>query len=286
MTTPTGSMTFTHFFDSVLREIEFGRIDQGLSLLVGMLDAVLMQGCSLTYAREDLKRHVLHQMMLEEPIYAYAGRKLGDYTGLVGMASRSPADLRISPTGLRLFEATRNLPFIRALRHRQTTGNQRLERAWKDGLQICLLGNGASSGRTPLSSRDQSNVKNIDIDADDWPNLATEAGTQFDLICLPDIADILDAEKLISLVAQLRPFVAPAGTAILSALRPGHLGSGWREACLNWLPNMHGAATLQHAASEAGFSAHIYNDESDCIIWAELRPEDFLTRGGERSHGH
>jgi hypothetical protein len=276
-------MAFNHFFDSVLREIEFGRIDQGLSLLVGMLDAVLMQGASLTGAREALVRHVLHQMMLEEPIYAHAGRKSGDYAGLVSMASRSPADERISPTGRRLFEATRNLPFIRALRQRQTTGHKRLERAWKDGLRICLLGNGGSSGYTALSNRDESNVANIDIKAEDWPNLAATAGMQFDLIGLPDVADTLVAGELFSLVEQLRPLVSPAGSAILSVLRPGHLGSGWREACLNWRPNMHGEESLQRAASAAGFSAHIYSDESDCIIWAELRPESFSTVGGGRN---
>jgi hypothetical protein len=279
-------MTIARFYDSVLSEIEFGKIDQGINLLVGMLDAVHMQECDLANARQELVRHVLHQMLLEEPIYAQAVNIPADYAGLVDIASRSPADERISPTGRRLFKATSNLPLIRALSQRQTSVNLRLERAWKDGLRICLLGNGASGRYTAFSGRDLSNVTLIDSEAKDWPSLLAKSGRQFDLICLAEVADSVDAAALFLVLEQLRPFVAPAGTAILSALRPGHLGSGWREACLNWQPNMHGSEALQRAATDAGFSAHIYSDESDCIIWAELRPEDFPTLGGNKNDEH
>ena len=284
MMTPKGSMTFARFFDAVLSEIEFGRIDQGINLLVGLLDAAHMQGRSLADARQELVRHVLHQMLLEEPIYAQAAVKPDDYAGLVDMASKTIAPERISTTGRRLFEATSNLPLIRALRQRRATVNQKLEHAWKDGLRICLVGNGANGGHTALSGRDLSNVTNIDINAEDWPNLAAKSETQFDLICLPEVADTLDAAALFSLLLQARHLVSQTGTVFLSAVLPGHLGSGWRQACLNWQPNMHDAQALKRATSDAGFSARTYSDQSDCIIWAELRPTDSLTIMGNKSH--
>lgn len=284
MTAPYGSMTFSRFFDSVLSEIEFGRVDQGISLLVGLFDALDMQGCPLADAHEELAHHMLHQMLLEEPIYAQAARKPGNYAGLVDTACKAIKDQRIGSTGRRLFEATSNIPIIRALRHRQETAHLKLQRAWKDGQRICLFVKGASTGRMALSGRDQSNVTIIDIGSDDRANLAVTACAPFDLILLADIADSLDTAALFSLIAQMRNVVSSEGTIHLSALRPAHLGSGWRRVCLNWAPTMHDALSLQRAASAAGFLAQIYSDQSDCILWAELRPEDYSTDGGPKNH--
>jgi hypothetical protein len=286
MTTPNGSMTYARYFDSVLREIEFGKIDQGISLIVGLFDALHMQGRSLTKARQELVRHVLHQMLLEEPLYAKAAGDPGHAPQLADTSLSACEDGRISATGRRLFEATSNVPLIRGLRQRHAVADQKLERAWKGGLQICLLGTGISSQQSAFSGRDLSNVTIIDNDVDEWPNLVARTGALFDLICLPDVADAVDGPALLSLLVQLKPFVSPAGTLVLSALCPGHLGSGWREACLNWRPHMHGQNSLQRAASKAGFSALIYGDESECIIWAELRPEDLAIGRGTKTHGY
>jgi hypothetical protein len=286
MKTPDGSMTYARFFDSVLREIEFGKIDQGISLIVGLFDALHMQGRSLTHARQELVRHVLHQMLLEEPIYAQAAGNPSNASRLTHTVFSARADEQISSTGRRLFEATNKLPLIRALRQRRAVVQQKFERAWQSGLRICLLGTSLSSWQTALSGRDLSNVTLIDNQEEKWPNLETIAGAPFDLICLPDIADAQDGPALLSLLAQLKPIVSPAGTVVLSALCPGHLGSGWREACLNWKPNMHGQEALLHAASDTGFSALIYGDQSDCIIWAELRPNDLATIGGNKNHDY
>jgi hypothetical protein len=283
MTTPEGSLTYARFFDSVLREIEFGNIDQGISLIVGLFDALHMQGRSLTKARQELVRHVLHQMLLEEPIYAHAAGNRGNAARLADIAFGASADEQLSSTGRRLFEATNTLPLIRGLRQRRAVIQQKLERAWQGGLQICLLGTNLSNWQTALSGRDLSNVTVIDNEEKEWPNLETLTGAPFDLICLPDVADTLDGPALLALLARLRSFVSPAGIVILSALCPGHLGSGWREACLNWQPNMHDQETLQRAASDTGFSALIYGDQSECIIWAELRPDDLAINGGDKN---
>jgi hypothetical protein len=328
MKTPNGSMTFARFYDSVLREIEFGRIDGGINLLVGLLDAVHLLGSAIDKAREELTGHVLHQMLLEDPLYAHAARNPGDYTGLVKIAAHRPTAPQTSTTGRRLFEATSNLPITQALIQRQATVEQKLQRAWKDGQRICILGRDTSGAHPALSGRDNSNVTHIDpfpiksaqtdrirkgltldddhsypdqleshsdsswsgngldIGASDWPEVAARSGKQFDLILLPEVADTLDTAELISLIAQVKPFLRPAGAVILSALRPDHLGSGWRRACLNWHPNMHDLAALQRAASEAGFSAQTYGDQNDCIIWGTLRPEHFPTIGGEKNHAY
>ncbi len=284
MTTPHGSMTFTRFYDSVLSEIEYGKVDQGINLLAGLLDAVHLQGCSIANARDGLACHLLHRMLLEDPIYAQAAHMPGDYIGLVDALSIPSAEQHLSPTGRRLFEATANLPIIRALQQRHAKVHQMLERAWKDGQQICLVGKGANFGNAALPGRDLSNVTIIDIEAIDPPNLMDAAGMQFDLICLPNIADALDGDALFSLLAKLQHLVSPAGIMILSALRRDHLGSGWRQVCLNWMANTHDAQALQSAAFGACFSAQTYADQSDCIIWAELRPQDLPANGGNKSH--
>lgn len=277
MTTSDGSMTFANFFDSVLGEIESGKVEQGINLLVGMLDAVYLHGASTADVRDELARHPLLQMLLEDPICAYAANRPGDYAGLLDMACGGITTGRTSSTGLKLFEATSNLPLIRALRKRRATVNQKLERAWKAGHRICFLGTSENPAHGALSGRDLSNVTIIDCDAAHWPITIARSGPPFDLICLSEVADTLNAAALCALLTQLRSSVSPTGIAILSAVRPGHLGSGWRSVCLGWAPMMHDASTLQRVALDAGFSAQTYNDQSDCIIWAELKPQNCPT---------
>jgi hypothetical protein len=275
MTTHISSIEFNRFYDSVLHEMELGRIDQGINLLVGFLDALHFRGSALCEARQVLAEHMLHQMLLEEPLYAYAARWPSDFAGLVSIAANTSVSRHISQTGLRLFEATRNLPLIRALRQRQL-----------DGHQICLLHKGKDPVHAALTGRDLSNVTIIDTDADDPFHFVAGHKLKFDLICMADVADGLDGAALTALLCQTSDIFSPTGTAILSALRPDHLGTGWGAVCLNWKAQTHEASALQRAANEAGFSAQIYGDQSDCFIWAELRPAQFSRPAGNTNHAY
>ncbi len=216
MTIQNLRISCTKFYDSVFSEIEFGRVEQGINLLVGMLDAVAMQSGSLVQARADLDQHVLHQMLLEDPLYRHAIDHPNDPEGLTDILVNQGGERQLSSTGKKLFAVTSTLPIARALIQRRERG----ERA-------------------------------------------------SDTACT---ADGISAASLTTVLAWRGESLLQDGHIFLTAVLPDHLGSGWRDLCLNWNPQTHDEDRLEQAARAAGFDARSYRDESDCMIWATLRP--------------
>jgi hypothetical protein len=272
MKTTESSISYSCFYDSVLHEIEMGKIDQGINLLVGLLDSVHLQGGSVDQARNELTQHMLHQMLLEDPIHRQAFRNPGDYSGLVDVISSPSNDVQTGSTGRRLFEATSQLGFIRALRQRRAMVDQKLENAWENGLRICIVDTKTHGDQRYLASRELSNVKFFDPALDDIAEFTSKSLQSFDLICAPDLADTSTAGKISDLLTLLRSTISANGNVFFPALRVDHVGSGWRRTFLNWEPNLHLEHHLQRAASDTGYSALTYADESGCIFWAALRP--------------
>lgn len=257
MTQQSSTSCYDRFYDQVLNEISTGKVEQGINVLVGMLDAIALQGGALEQARTSLQGHLLHQMLLEDPLCAYAKMRPGDSLGLAAIMASKSGDVQIGATGQKLFAATRSQPIARALLHRQASVDRLLSRAISDGQSVldCRL-----SG--------------------------TDAGGSFALICASDLADRLESPALTEALAKMRTSLSDRGRIILSSALPNHLGAGWRSVCLNWNPNTHDEQGLTLAAASAGLTARTYRDEADCFVWAELRPQiDPHSRGGE-SHGY
>ncbi len=272
MTTATPTQRYARFYDQVLGEIERGNTDQGLNLLVGMLDGIHMQGCQLAPARAALAGHMLHQLLLEAPLYRPGGHGFG--------ASDTPDMPPMSPTGSNLTKASNRLAIMRALRDRRHFADQWIARAWRDGLKICLVGDDGAIGDGVLHGRDQANVTKIDNQLARLPQHTAEPGAAFDLFCAPGLADTADAAALRQRLTALRRALAPTGTAILSALLPHHMGAGWARACLDWHPHVHAEPALLRLAADAGFSAQFCNDESNCLVWCVLRPAPAIQQRG------
>lgn len=273
MTATDGFRDFDRFFDSVLSEIAFGRVDQGIGLLAGMLDALHLQGKDLIPACKALGQHMLHMMLLDEPVYRHACQQPGQVAALIEIASQRPDALRLRPVGHRLFKATSQLTIVRALCQRRATAYQRLESGWRAGRSITTIGIGGTSWLQPLSGNDMSGVTCIDgsFDPNQTCEMINSQAAPADLICAPYLLDTVDAADIAALFASLRCLLSPQGILLLSTLIPDHAGSGWRRACLHWEPFAHDDQALRDAASEAGLSTQMLRDESDCFTWVSVR---------------
>ena len=257
-------MLYTRFYDQVLTEISAGKVNDGINLLVGMLDTVDIGPGSLAQAKRELSGHSLSRMLLEDPSVADAEARPNDTAARIGMIGRAAAGGDVSSTGRRLFEATSELTFARALRQRRESFEQRFTRAWQMGQKICVLTN---DGDNAIFSK--ATVINI---ADAEHSLCAAAGDaqRFDLILAPDLLDCTVEPALSNILKIASASLNINGSIIVAALLPHHLGAGWRSACLNWNPHCHDEAPLARIAANAGLKSRTYRDETDCIIWAEL----------------
>ncbi len=257
MTQQTAAHSYSRFYDQVLNEITYGKVEQGINFLVGMLDAADQQTGALRLARAELRDHLLHRLLLEDPLCAHGATRPNDSVGLTAiLAGKFPAK-GTSPTGMKLFAATQCQPIARALIDRQASIERIKARMADDGLAVLDCA--------------QANI------AGDGP---------FDLICATGLADRLESPLLTAELVRLRRCLSGTGRIIVSTTLPHHLGAGWRSACLNWNPCTYDEQELAQAAAKAGLTARIYRDEADCFGWAELRPEPQSRQGGDESHGH
>jgi hypothetical protein len=272
-------MIYDRFYNQVLTEIEAGHVQDGIHLLVGMLDAVNVRAEALAEARDALRAHDLSRMLAQDPLFGNADLRQDHLSDRLTLLAGKAPDAEISSTGRRLFEASSALTVSRALRLRQLRFDQKLNRAWQKGQNIGLITSIAGDALTPLAGTESANVSIIASDkALQHLSEATAEPKRFDLILAPDLADQHDAASLTGLLTLMRRCLADHGSIVLAALVPGHLGAGWCAACLNWQPQCHDDVALRQLAEAAGLTAQIYHDETGCIVWGEMRiaPDEVL----------
>lgn len=265
-------MIYTRFYDQVMTEIEAGKVHDGINLLVGMLDTVDLQAGSLERARRELHGHSLSQMLREDPVIAHAVA-LPDCTAeRLRMIGQSFANAETSSTGRRLFEVTRELTFARALRERRDSFELKLARSWRQGDNIFLIADDSTSYLGALDTSDVSNIAVARVDEMSQIIFCNaDSQSKFDLILATDLLDRFDASALIDCLRLMRTGLAKQGSIILAGLTPQHLGAGWRSACLDCHPFCYDECGLAQIAADAELSARMYRDETNCIVWAELR---------------
>jgi hypothetical protein len=271
MTKKGPAMLYTRFYDQVLTEISAGKVNNGINLLVGMLDTVDIGPGSLAQAKRELSGHSLARMLLEDPSVADAEARPNDISARIGMIGRAVPGSEVSSTGRRLFEVTSELTFARALRQRRESFEQRFTRGWQLGQKICVLISGGADAASQMSNADYSKATVVDADdAERGLRLAEDSAQRFDLILAPDLFDRTVEPELSNILKIAAASLNSNGSIIVAALLPHHLGAGWRSACLNWNPHCHDEAALVQIAAKAGLHARSYRDETDCILWGEL----------------
>jgi hypothetical protein len=238
------TMLYTRFYDQVLTEISAGKVNDGINLLVGMLDTVDIGPGSLAQAKRELSGHSLARMLLEDPTVADAKARPNDTAARIGMIGEAIAAGDISSTGRRLFEVTSELTFARALRQRRESFASRYTRALQLGQKVCVL--------------------------TDNPDDALDSADAFDLILAPDLFDQTVESALSKFLKSAAANLNTDGSIVVAALLPHHLGTGWRSVCLNWNPYCHDEDAFARITAATGLNARTYRDETDCILWGEL----------------
>ncbi len=264
-------MQYTRLYDHVLSELEFGRTEKGINLLVGMLDVAELQVNHSGQAREELRGHPLHAMLLEDPLCADASQQSSDPVHRVNLLTKQGCGDAVSSTGRRLFAVTSEITVARALRLRSKEAERKLHRAWRMGQKIWLIADPRCGLLETLGNVDTGNVL-ISSEHEIRQSAVHEAvaGSAFDLILAPNLPDLLSGRGLQQLTASLGQQLGREGVLATSVLMPGHPGAGWRRTCFNWEPNCHEDAAIARLAAP-GFAAQSYRDETGCIAWIEMR---------------
>lgn len=296
----------THFYDQILTEIQSGNVKDGITLLVGMLDAVCHDGSTFAAATASLKSHNLWSLLLEDPICASANATPRQPALLVDLICDQAAPASTSSTGQRLFEVTLSLTFARAVRERAKLAEEKLVRAWQTGANICVLGAGNLRVLRSLAGQDLSNITFVDPDPlclarskatfgdsltgvnaslDSFLGASPTARAPFDLICATTLADQRAIAALGTLLRAARNWLTENGAMHIASFVPQHLGSGWRRACLGWDIECHSDAHITQIAADAGVSARTYRDTTDSVVWAEFRLEDETSSRGDLDNG-
>jgi hypothetical protein len=264
-------MQFNHLYDHVLSELEFGRTENGINLLVGMLDAAEMAGSENGAAHSALQAHPLHAMLMEDPLCADAQRRPDNSIHRVNMLNSRSFDVQVSSTGHRLFAATSKIAFARALCSRREHAERKLNSAWRIGQKIWLI---TDPQQGLLSSLHGAETSNIIVSTEYEFERAIKEGNitdaQFDLILAPHLPDRFSASAMRKIIILLKGQLSQSGQLAMSALQPSHPGTGWRRACFGWEPMCHDGEALAGMAAP-GFVGNTYRDETGCIAWVEMR---------------
>ncbi len=283
-------MAHTRFYDSVLQELNAGNMQDGINMLVGMLDTVDQRPEQFGGACDELRAHALGAMLREDPLFATSPASPGSDTAMLQLIASGEMTADVSRTGRRLFSATSEIKLSRALRERRLDAARRLARAWQLGRRICVLGGGILGAARVLAGRDLSNITVIDddrcmaaqlrdhfggsfqlVEASPAKFLRDKGSTErFDVICSAELADTFASHGLAVLLPAMRRLLAPGGRIELAALATQHPGCGWRRAYLDWEPCCHEADDLAAMAKAAGLAARVYHDETACVVWCEM----------------
>ncbi len=299
-------MTHSRFYDSILTELQAGNVQDGVTLLVGMLDSERGEAFAADSASVELKAHDLWQLLQHEPLCAQAATDPNDSHALGDILCHGASPSATSSTGQRLFAVTRELTFSRAFRERRRQASEILIRAWQAGQRICLPGCSDFGALAALAGHDLSNVTVADVNSDCLARLksqfglsiqivneealsflerASSEGKRFDLICATELLDELESAGLAAALPVMAGALSPSGKILTASLLPGHLGSGWRRTCLGWNLHCHDELAIERYSNAAGLTVRTYRDATDCVVWAEHKINSATPKGGE-AHGY
>jgi hypothetical protein len=299
-------MAHANFYDSVLTELQAGNVQDGINLLVGMLDSTGDDAALFKRASAELQAHDLWALLLHDPLCAHAAAQPEDTHALGDILCHDPKESATSSTGFRIFGVTRELTFCRAFRERRRQASEILVRAWKAGRRICMPGCSDFSALEGLAGHDLSNITVADANPDCLAKLKGQlgpsiiaiaqepaeflrseqaSGHRFDLICAAEQLDGLAPTSLAATLSAMRGILWPDGKILTASMLPDHLGSGWRRACLGWDIHCHDEAQIEAAAAVAGLTAQTYRDATNCVVWADYR-SDKSEQEGNNAHGY
>jgi extracellular factor (EF) 3-hydroxypalmitic acid methyl ester biosynthesis protein len=278
------------FFNSVLEQLEQGRMEAGLHFLAGSLITPEARSA----ARPVLRDHELHRVLMEDPYTARAFAKPRGYAGdavLIDMLYDREPPPETSLRGRDIFSCTTAFPVAQAVRERRDTAAQLLEQEWRSGKSICALACGHLREADALCGQDLTNIVAVDQDSESlavvsarhedrirtahanvihYLRAAANRGESFDHIYTLGLTDYFDDRAMRLLHRLMKSCLNPGGTIRLANFIPSHIAIGWMDAVMDWHLIYRTEADLTAFAAEIGMAARSWIDSTGSIAWCEM----------------
>lgn len=288
------------FFDQTLDLIEHGGAPQALPMLAGKLYNAAVDDKSWAETRASLLQHRLHTVLLEDPFCARSFTRPRGYpgdAGLIDIIYDKAAPVTTSPLGRELFNITVHFQAPEGVRQRRAHAQAMVTAAWAERKRILVLACGHFREGDELIGKDVSNITLVDQDTisldvirsnhGDQPTchtapaihtanvfrylrMAASRGDRFDLIYTLGLTDYLDDRAMQLLHRLVKTCLAPRGTFLLANFLPGHLGTGWMDAVMDWQLIYRDEAGLQGFADGVGLKSRTWRDVTNSIAFCEM----------------
>jgi extracellular factor (EF) 3-hydroxypalmitic acid methyl ester biosynthesis protein len=282
------------FFDQTLDMIERGHSSAALPMLAGKLYNACVDTASWPQTREELRRHPLHEILMQDPFSAYSAQRPRGYpgdAGLIDIIYDRSAPGNTSALGQEMFEVTVHFQAPEGVRQRRAYAEEVVTAAWYQGKKILSLACGHFREGDSLMGQDLSNITLVDQDQisldvvrnnhGDSANIhaanvfrhlraAAARGERYDLIYTLGLTDYLDSRAMQMLHRLSKACLAPSGNFLLANFLPGHLGTGWMDAVMDWQLIYRGEAELESYANAIGCIPLTWRDPTGSVVWCEM----------------
>lgn len=283
-----------HFFDSLVRGINRGEVENSCMQLLGALNATHQEHALYAHMRSDLRAHELHRVLLEDPFSHRAWTKPRGYAGdaeLIDLLYDRQAPDGTSRLGASLLEVTSMVSSSAAVRHRRDVAAAKFEAAWRLGKRICVLGCGHLREADGLTSENLGNVVGVDPDLNALERVwrqhgsaielieenaltflrsSARAGRQFDYIYTLSLTDYFDEREMLLVHRLMKRCLAPGGELMVANFLADHFALGWMDAVMDWNLVYRTEEDMHRYARSIGLIATTSRDPTDTIVFSEM----------------
>lgn len=282
------------FFDQTLGMIAAGASSAAVPMLAGKLYNAHADPMSWPETRAALHRHALFDVLMEDPFSAYARRRPRGYpgdAGLIDIIYDKAAPGEVPGIGRGIIDVTVGFQAPEGVRQRRRHAEKVLTSAWQAGQRVLVLACGHFREADRLIGQDLGAVTVVDQDplslavvrANHGARIAVHEanvflylkgaaarGERFDLIYTLGLTDYLDARAMQLLHRMSKSCLAPQGRMLLANFLPGHLGTGWMAAVMDWHLIYRDEHELERYAAEVGMTARCWRDPTGSVVWSEM----------------
>lgn len=282
------------FFDQTLAMIERGYLTTALPMLAGKLHNAHADSASWQETRAALHDHELHRVLMQDPFSAYSALRPRGYpgdAGLIDIIYDKTAPGPATDLGREMFEITVQFQAPEGVRLRRAYAEPLVTSAWRQGKRILVLACGHFREGALLIGQDVSNITLVDQDPISldvvrtnhggsakivaanvfrFLRAAASRGDNYELIYTLGLTDYLDDRAMRMLHRLSKACLAPGGTFLLANFLPGHLGTGWMDAVMNWHLIYREEDELEGYAAEASLISRTWRDPTGSVVWCEM----------------
>lgn len=282
------------FYDQALLAIMNDQVEHAVPMLVGKLYSDIGDAAAWPATRDELRRHPLYQVLLEDPYVNRAALKPRGYAGdaeLIDYAYDQNPPAGICQRARALFDYSTGFQASEGVRQRRNYAEVMLDEALAAGKRVCALASGHLREVDALGNRDLGLITAVDQDPLSLARVneahggriklveanvmrflraSAQSGERFDLIYTLGLTDYFDRRAMSLLHRLMHACLAPGGSLMVANFLPGHFAIGWMDAVMDWQLIYRDEDEMAEHAAEIGMRAHTFRDSSDSIVFCQM----------------